>query len=94
MQGEAVPGSHAVPAISRSARAASSDFFIISASDFSLPAIHSCREFLQHKLVALCHIQEIVQLLDKGGDLAPFLLEKVQAAQIHKNPYFRPLDPR
>jgi restriction system protein len=67
---------------------------IISASDFTLPAIHTCREFLQQKLVALCHLQEIVHLLELGADLAPFLLEKVQAAQIHKNPYFRPLDTR
>ena len=35
---------------------------IISASDFTAPAVHTCREFLQHKLVALCHLEEIVRL--------------------------------
>jgi restriction system protein len=64
---------------------------IVSASDFT-PSIHTCREFLRHKLVALCHLEEIVRLLEDRGDMTAFLLEKVQAAQIHKNPYFRPLD--
>ena len=32
----------------------------ISASDFTEPAVHTSREFLQHKPIALCHLQEIV----------------------------------
>lgn len=63
----------------------------ISASDFSDAAIHTCREFLQHKIVALCHLQEIVVLLEEQRDLSECLVEKIQAAQIHKNPYFRSL---
>lgn len=65
---------------------------IISASDYSEPAVHTCREFLQHKLVALCHLQEIVILLEKQDDLTAFLVKKIEAALIHKNPYFKPFD--
>jgi len=64
----------------------------ISASDYTQPAIHTCREFLQHKIVALCNLQELVFLLEQQGDLADFLTQKLQSAQIHKNPYFKPLD--
>lgn len=64
---------------------------IISASEFTRPAIETSREFLQHKLVALCHLEEIVLVLDQQRELTDFLDEKVQAALIHKNPYFRPL---
>lgn len=66
----------------------------ISASDYTEPAIHTVREFLQHKVLVLSTLQEIVLLLDQQKDLAEFLAMKVQAAQIHKNPYFRPLDGR
>lgn len=65
---------------------------IISASEYSEPAVHTTREFLQHKIVALCHLQEIVFLLEQQSDLTDFLVQKVQAAQIHKNPYFKPFD--
>jgi restriction endonuclease Mrr len=64
----------------------------ISASDYTEPAVHTSREFLQHKIVALCHLQEIIFLLEQYHDLAEFLIQKVQAAQIHKNPYFKPFD--
>jgi restriction system protein len=64
----------------------------ISASDYSDAAIHTSREFLQHKIVALCHLQEIIFLLEQQHDLTDFLVQKVQAAQIHKNPYFKPFD--
>ncbi len=64
----------------------------ISAGDYSEPAVHTCREFLQHKTVVLCQLREIVLLLERQEDLTTFFVDKVQAAQIHKNPYFRPLD--
>ena len=64
----------------------------ISASEFTDPAIHTSREFLQHKLVALCHLQELVFVLDRQHDLPYFLNQKIHAAIIHKNPYFRPFD--
>ncbi|CAJ8711372.1 Uncharacterised protein [Burkholderia pseudomallei] len=64
----------------------------ISASDYTEPAIHTVREFLQHKVLVLATLQEFVRLLEQQQDLAEFLARKVQAAQIYKNPYFRPLD--
>jgi len=64
----------------------------ISASDYTEPAVHTVREFLQHKVLILSTLQEIVRLLEQQEDLAEFLTKKVQAAQIHKNPYFRPSD--
>lgn len=65
---------------------------IISASGFTGAAIQTCHEFLQHKLVVLCHLQELVWVLERERELADFLNEKVQAAVIHRNPYFKPLD--
>jgi restriction system protein len=64
----------------------------ISASDYTEPAIHTVREFLQHKVLVLSTLQEIVRLLEQQDDLSEFFRTKVQAAQIHKNPYFRPHD--
>lgn len=64
----------------------------ISASDYTEPAIHTVREFLQHKVLVLSTLQEIVRLLEQQDDLTAFFTKKVQAAQIHKNPYFRPHD--
>ena len=64
----------------------------ISASGYTAPAIQTSREFLQQKVIVLVTLQEIVRLLEQQGDLADFLLKKVQAAQIHKNPYFNPFE--
>ncbi len=64
----------------------------ISASAYTEPAITVAREFLQHKVIVLAHLDEFVRLLDSEGDLQVFLTKKMDAAQTHKNPYFRPLD--
>lgn len=64
----------------------------ISASDYTQPAIHTVHEFLQHKILILSTLQEIVYLLNQQDDLAEFFAKKIQVAQIHKNPYFRPYD--
>lgn len=85
--GKAEISEHLVRLISR----AEARGLIISASDYTEPAIHTCREFLQHKVVALCHLQEIVFLLEAQADLSALLGQKIDAAQIHKNPYFKPL---
>ncbi|MCA8488083.1 restriction endonuclease [Burkholderia multivorans] len=62
----------------------------ISAGDYTEPAIRIVREFLQHKVLILSTLQEVVRLLEQPDDLEEFLTKKVQAAQIHKNPYFQP----
>lgn len=61
----------------------------ISASEYTEPAITTARDMLQHKVVVLANLQELVRLLESEADLAELLTKKVQAAQIHRNPYFR-----
>ena len=61
----------------------------ISASDYTEPAIYTAREFLQHKILALVTLEEIVRLLERQDDLSDLLVKKVQAAQLHKNPFFK-----
>ena len=63
---------------------------IISVSGFTEPAIATVRDFLPHKMVVLCHLEEIIHVLDIEGDLQQMLGVKLHAAQLHKNPYFRP----
>jgi len=62
----------------------------ISASDFTEPAVSTCREFLQQKIMALVQLSEIVYVLERQAELADFLIAKVDAAHIHKNPHFTP----
>jgi restriction system protein len=63
---------------------------IISATDFTGPAVATCKDALQQKVVVLCTLQEIVTLLERREDLRTFLQKKVQAAIIEKNPFCQP----
>ena len=47
---------------------------------------------LMSRVVVLSTLHEIVRLLEQQDDLSEFFTKKVQAAQIHKNPYFCPHD--
>jgi len=60
---------------------------IISASSFTGPAISTCKDMLQNKVVVLCTLQEVVLLLEKEGDLRELIKEKVRAAIIDRKPY-------
>ena len=60
---------------------------LISYSGFTDPAVMTCKEALARMVVALCGLQEIVQLLERQDDLAEFLRKKVRAAVVDKNPY-------
>ena len=62
---------------------------LISCSGFTEPAVTICRESLARMVVALCGLQEVVQLLEREDDLAEFLRKKVRAAVIDKNPHHR-----
>jgi restriction endonuclease Mrr len=62
----------------------------ISASGYSDPAITTCRDSLKEIVVALCSLQEFVSLLEKEADLNGFLKEKINAAIVHKNPFYEP----
>lgn len=64
---------------------------IISASEFTEPAVTSCKAALSQKVVALCSLQELVILLERGVCLKAFLKLKADAAITHKNPYHQPL---
>lgn len=60
---------------------------IISASNFTAPAISVCKDALQQKVIVLCTLQELVMLLEQKGDLVEFFKKKVQAAIADRNPF-------
>jgi hypothetical protein len=62
---------------------------IISASDFTAPAVTNIRESLSQITVVLCTLEEFVRLLDQQGDLRSMLKSKVNAAIVEKNPFLR-----
>ena len=64
---------------------------IISASDYTGPAIIQCKDALHSKIVVLCKLEEIVLLLEKEMELKPFLESKINAAKMDKNPMYEPL---
>ena len=65
---------------------------IISASEFTEPAITLCKEALVQKVVVLCSLQEFVMLLEHKSDLLKLLQKKTHAAIIDKNPYIKILE--
>jgi hypothetical protein len=62
---------------------------IISASDFTAPAVNICKEALHQKVVVLCTLEEIIKLLECRSDLKDFFRKKAQSAIINKNPFYR-----
>lgn len=63
----------------------------ISYSDFSGPAVVTCRDALTGgAVITLVKLQEVVRLLDTRGDLRALLKAKVTAAIADKKPYFEP----
>jgi restriction system protein len=63
----------------------------ISASDYTPAAIQSCRESLTRAVFVLSALEEFVLLVEQEADLREFLKQKVLAAIVDKNPYWRPL---
>ncbi len=63
----------------------------VSASGFTKAAVTLCREALQHKLITLCELQEIMILLEQEKLLKDFFKAKVHAAVIDKKPLWYPL---
>lgn len=62
---------------------------LISYSGYTDPAVAICKESLSRMVVALCGLQEVVQLLEREDDLVEFLKKKVRAAVIDKNPHHK-----
>lgn len=59
----------------------------ISASNFTPAALETCRDFLQHRVLVLCTLREIVALLEREGDLPDFIRTKVRAAKLERTPF-------
>lgn len=66
---------------------AESRAIIISASGFTDPAVSTCKDALQQKVVTLCTLQEFVILLEKEGDLCELIRKKVRAAIVDRKPF-------
>ncbi|MDD2899446.1 MAG: restriction endonuclease [Desulfuromonadaceae bacterium] len=66
---------------------AESRAIIISAAGFTAPAVSTCKEALQQKVVVLCTLQEIVFLLENQRDLREMVKKKVQASIVDRNPF-------
>jgi len=61
----------------------------ISASGFTPEAIAECVHALEQRTCLLCELEELIRLLDAGGDLGELLARKVIAARRQKNPLVR-----
>ncbi len=61
---------------------------IISYSDYSSAAINDCKEALRDKIVVLCKLDEFVRAIEREADLSSIFATKIDAAVIHKNPFF------
>lgn len=70
---------------------AESRAIILSASEFTEPAICLCREALVQKVVVCCGLRELVTLLEQNFDLRDFFKAKAYAAITHKNPLHDPI---
>jgi restriction system protein len=64
----------------------------ISATDYTDPALQTCKDALSRSVVILCTVQEIVMLFERYGDLKELMRRKLQAAIVDKNPFRRILD--
>lgn len=63
---------------------------LISKSGFTQPAITICKEALTQKIIVLCELEEIVQLLERQGSLQELIRSKIRAAVIEKQPLNKP----
>lgn len=65
----------------------------ISASGFTEPAVAHTRLALTRMVSVLCELEELVLLLERGGDIRTYFREKVQAAITERRPLHRPVIP-
>lgn len=59
----------------------------ISYSEYTAPAIETCKESLSQVLVVLCKLQEFVLLLEREMSLEEFLKAKIDGSIIDKRPF-------
>ncbi len=62
---------------------------LIAHPGFTEAAVLQCKGSLQQAVFVLCELEEIVRLLNEGGDLREMLKAKVHAALLDKQPLFR-----
>lgn len=60
-----------------------------SATEFTAAALAMCKEALQHTVIALCMLDELVRTLETHEDLREMLRRKIVAAQTDREPYVR-----
>jgi restriction system protein len=59
----------------------------ISSSDYTPAAITMCRDFSQQRVLVLCTLREVVDVLNREGDLLTLLRAKIRAAKLDRNPF-------
>jgi restriction endonuclease Mrr len=59
----------------------------ISNSEFTQAALNMARDFLIQRVLVLCSLREVVDLMNRDGDLAVMLKAKIRAAKLDRNPY-------
>jgi hypothetical protein len=65
----------------------------ISASDYTKPAVSTCRDSLSKMVVVLCNLEEFTKVLEQELDLKQFFKAKIRAAVVDKNPLHDPFGP-
>ncbi len=69
----------------------SSRGIFISYSEFSGPAVETCKESLGQAVMVLCTLEELVHLVDKEADVKEFLNAKIQRCIVEKEPFVKVL---
>lgn len=59
----------------------------ISSSDYTTAAIGMYRDFLQQRVLVLCTLREIVDVLNRESDLVAMLRAKIRSAKLDRNPF-------
>jgi hypothetical protein len=59
----------------------------ISSSDYTPAALETCRDFLQQRVLILCTLREIVDVLNSDKDILAMMRAKIRAAKLDRNPY-------
>jgi restriction system protein len=59
----------------------------VSSSDYTPAALEMCRDFLQQRVIVLCTLREVMDVLNREGDLVAMLRAKIRAAKLDRNPF-------
>jgi restriction system protein len=62
----------------------------ISYSGFSAAAIEDAKSGLTQKIFVLMELQEIIQVIEREGDLKGLFREKINRAKSDRNPFYKP----